>query len=1031
MVAKNHKSWTIRLGVIFLLLVSLMGAVSIRPVLANTILVMNTNDSGAGSLRQAVADAAPGDTIMFNPSLAGQAITLASYLQLNKNLIIDGSGLLPQVTIGGGYGITVTGSAEVVLSNLTIADNNGALSVGGGGDLTVMNSNLINNHGATITANSYAGADEFLSLINTTISQGSGAAILVNGNSGAITIANSTIAQNVYGLIVNGGSMATIVNSTIAQNTYGITVNGFGEVNILNGVIIGNTNHAFFNQGIINIYNSFLVCDHQSDCFHSSGGTVNQFDSILDTNGTLESYGVAELADNGGPTKTMALLEGSPLIDAGGGEFCANPPVNNLDQRGVIRSQGGGCDIGAYEFGEFILPTATNTPTPTRTLTYTPTIGPSPTRTNTSTSTPTLVPDSCVVAYLVNQWDTGFTVDVTVTNNGITTINGYTLSWTFPAGQEVVSGWNATYVQNGATVEASNPAGSWNGTILANGGTVSLGFQGVHTGSNPPPVNFSLNGTSCIANIPVTVIPTASNTTTRTPTGTQTFTPTPTTTRTPTQTPTFTEVPTLTNTGTASSTSTGTPTDTPATMYIQVIQPNGGEVFTVGTLHRITWDSTPDIDTVTIGYKSCDSCLDWIATSIPNIGYYDWNVYVGNTINTQFKIYIIGYDTGVGSVSDQSNDYFSVINPNLTATAIPTHTITYTPTITKTYIPSSIPTLTYTPTAGPSPTRTNTSTPTSTPMPSSCDVVYIVNQWANGFTADITIINHALAPINGYTLSWVFTAGQQITSGWNATYTQSGAVVEASNPAGSWNGTIPANGGMVNFGFQATHTGSNPPPNNFTLNGVPCARIDSLPTSTSTYTSTPTPPSNTIALKSEGNLDGWILESSESSNKGGTLNNTATLLYVGDDAQDKQYKSILSFDTSSLPNNAKVKSVKLKIKVQGFVGGNMFTPTKTLGNLLVDISKTGFGANANLALADFQSAASGNAMGVLGSASTGWQTITLKSAAYDFVNLTGKTQFRLRFQKDDNDDAGADYLKIYSGNAPAASRPQLIVEYTQ
>jgi len=187
----------------------------------------------------------------------------------------------------------------------------------------------------------------------------------------------------------------------------------------------------------------------------------------------------------------------------------------------------------------------------------------------------------------------------------------------------------------------------------------------------------------------------------------------------------------------------------------------------------------------------------------------------------------------------------------------------------------------------------------------------------------------------------------------------------------------------------------------------------------------------TKTLKSISFQDGWILESSETSNTGGTMNSSATLLYVGDDAQDKQYKSILSFDTSSLPNNAKIKSVKLKIKVQGFVGGNMFTPTKTLGNLLVDISKTGFGANANLVVADFQSAASRNAVGVLGSASTAWQTITLKSVAYDFINLAGKTQFRLHFQKDDNDDLGNDYLKIFSGNAPASSRPQLIVEYSE
>lgn len=47
-----------------------------------------------------------------------------------------------------------------------------------------------------------------------------------------------------------------------------------------------------------------------------------------------------------------------------------------------------------------------------------------------------------------------------------------------------------------------------------------------------------------------------------------------------------------------------------------------------------------------------------------------------------------------------------------------------------------------------------------------------------------------------------------------------------------------------------------------------------------------------------------------------------------------------------------------------------------------------------------------------------------------YIHLIGFTQFRLRFQKDDNDDMGADYLKFYSGNAGTASyRPQLIVEY--
>ena len=107
----------------------------------------------------------------------------------------------------------------------------------------------------------------------------------------------------------------------------------------------------------------------------------------------------------------------------------------------------------------------------------------------------------------------------------------------------------------------------------------------------------------------------------------------------------------------------------------------------------------------------------------------------------------------------------------------------------------------------------------------------------------------------------------------------------------------------------------------------------------------------------------------------------------------------------------------------------MFT-TNTLGDLLVDISKPYFGNNAKLVKSDFQKPASQDSIGILNSVSgTGWYTITLTSDAYPFVNLTGKTQFRLRFQMDDNDDHGNDYLKIYSGDAPSASRPQLIIGY--
>jgi CSLREA domain-containing protein len=176
---------------------------------------------------------------------------------------------------------------------------------------------------------------------------------------------------------------------------------------------------------------------------------------------------------------------------------------------------------------------------------------------------------------------------------------------------------------------------------------------------------------------------TPSITPTRTPSATPTAniaSPSPSNTPTPSPSPTATSTRTPTTTPTTAFTPTGTSTP-PSTMFVQILQPNGGEVLTVGTTYRITWNSSPDIDKVTLGYKSCESCLDWIATNIPNTGYYDWNVYVGNTTNTQFKIDITAYDTGVGSVIDRSDNNFTVLQPTPTPTrtVVPTATPSATP----------------------------------------------------------------------------------------------------------------------------------------------------------------------------------------------------------------------------------------------------------------------------------------------------------------------------------------------------------------
>src|SRR5512142_611986 len=100
----------------------------------------------------------------------------------------------------------------------------------------------------------------------------------------------------------------------------------------------------------------------------------------------------------------------------------------------------------------------------------------------------------CAVEYAVtSQWTGGFTASVAVRNLG-DPVTSWTVTWSFAAGQQVSSAWNATVGQSGAQVTARNLG--YNGT-LASGASTSFGFQGTWTGSNPVPVAFTVNGASC------------------------------------------------------------------------------------------------------------------------------------------------------------------------------------------------------------------------------------------------------------------------------------------------------------------------------------------------------------------------------------------------------------------------------------------------------------------------------------------------------------------------------------------------------
>jgi cellulase/cellobiase CelA1 len=109
----------------------------------------------------------------------------------------------------------------------------------------------------------------------------------------------------------------------------------------------------------------------------------------------------------------------------------------------------------------------------------------------------------CSVDYTVrSQWRDGFTADVRVTNRGVA-IREWTLSWTFPGGQRVASGWNGDWSQSGETVSVR---GIDSGAVLGTGSSASVGFHAspgrtAYGRTNPPPAQFLLDGVACTRSV--------------------------------------------------------------------------------------------------------------------------------------------------------------------------------------------------------------------------------------------------------------------------------------------------------------------------------------------------------------------------------------------------------------------------------------------------------------------------------------------------------------------------------------------------
>jgi Bacterial Ig domain/Pel9A-like, right handed beta helix region/Fibronectin type III domain len=273
-----------------------------------------------------------------------------------------------------------------------------------------------------------------------------------------------------------------------------------------------------------------------------------------------------------------------------------------------------------------------------------------------------------------------------------------------------------------------------------------------------------------------------------------------------------------------------------------------------------------------------------------------------------------------------------------------------------------------------------------------------------------------------------------------ATFTAPANITVSANAADS-DGTVTSVAFFANGASIGTDTTSpysiawnNVAAGSYTLTAVPTDNAGAQTTSTAVnITVNPPGGGTTVTFTSIATEDGRVLESSESSGLGGSVNSseaTSAALRTGDDSSDRQYKSILSFDTSSIPDGATITSASVRMRRGSLTGTSPFT---THGSCFVDIKGgTGFNNSATLQTTDFQAPADATQVATMSNPTTDGaiSSGTLNATGRGFINKTGRTQFRIYFSLDDNDNATNDYIGWFSGNdATVGNRPTLEVTY--
>jgi hypothetical protein len=359
----NRSFWAVLAGVA---IVVVFGAL---PAFGSTLTVTNANDSGGGSLRQAIIDAAPGDTINF--SVTGTIQMTSDELFIGKNLAISGPGASslaisgPFGVVGGdpiftstprvfeiGSGITVAISGVTIengtnnygggiynagtltVTNCTLSGNwaSGFFGEGGGiynvGTLTVTSSTISGNYSAYYGLGGGIGNAGTLTLTYSTISnnsayQGGG---IRNHVAGSLIVTYSTISNN--GATLSGGGIdnygtVTVTNSTFSGNNGAFgggigSYGGSGIVTVSNSTFSGNNGErggAFLNYGTMTVKNTIIA--NSNSIFGGNCGIPNG--TFISQGYNLSDDGSCPFTQTGDLNSTPAGL--GPLQNNGGPTF--------------------------------------------------------------------------------------------------------------------------------------------------------------------------------------------------------------------------------------------------------------------------------------------------------------------------------------------------------------------------------------------------------------------------------------------------------------------------------------------------------------------------------------------------------------------------------------------------------------------------------------------------------------------------------------------------------------------------------------